>query len=322
MIQENLVKFSITIPAYKAKFLKKCIDSILCQTYDNFEVIVLNDASPEPIDEIIAGYDDQRIFYYKNDNNVGAEKVVDNWNKCLDYATGDYIICMGDDDMLMPDCLQEYYSWIRDYPEIDVFHCRSYIINDEGEKVSLTPSWAKHESVWDNIWHRVYDYRDHFIGDYLYKRIALVENGKFYYLPMAWASDDITSYIVMREKGVMHIDSPLFCYRRNDMTISNTGNVEIKLKAIEGEELWYEHFMVTYMPEKGIDRVLFDSIQNELPHYFKIKRLKTVAYFGYGKGLLRSFFHWLKRQREIKLSKAEVVYATILAAKDKMAHKK
>ena len=107
MIQENLVKFSITIPAYKAKFLKKCIDSILCQTYDNFEVIVLNDASPEPIDEIIAGYDDQRIFYYKNDNNVGAEKVVDNWNKCLDYATGDYIICMGDDDMLMPDCLQE-----------------------------------------------------------------------------------------------------------------------------------------------------------------------------------------------------------------------
>lgn len=58
------MKFSITIPAYKAKFLKECIDSILSQTYNDFELIIVNDASPEYLDSIINGYSDSRIRYY------------------------------------------------------------------------------------------------------------------------------------------------------------------------------------------------------------------------------------------------------------------
>lgn len=84
------IKFSVTVPAYKAQFLGECIDSILAQTYKNFEVIIVNDASPQDLDSIVKRYDDPRIHYYKNKVGFGAEHVVGNWNKYLEYATGDY----------------------------------------------------------------------------------------------------------------------------------------------------------------------------------------------------------------------------------------
>ena len=88
------IKFSVTVPAYKAQFLAECIDSILAQTYKNFELIIVNDASPQDLDSIVSKYDDQRIRYYKNKVGFGAEHVVGNWNKCLEYATGDYVIVL------------------------------------------------------------------------------------------------------------------------------------------------------------------------------------------------------------------------------------
>ena len=101
------IKFSITIPAFKARFLKECIESILVQTYDNYELIIVNDASPEDLDSIVSSFEDSRIRYYKNEIGFGGYNVVLNWNKCLDYCTGDYMICMGDDDKLLPCCLEE-----------------------------------------------------------------------------------------------------------------------------------------------------------------------------------------------------------------------
>ena len=100
------MEFSITIPAYKAKYLNECIDSILAQTYKDFELVIVNDASPEDLDSIVNQYIDSRIRYYVNEKNCGAINVVDNWNKCLEYAKGEFIICMGDDDKLMPNCLE------------------------------------------------------------------------------------------------------------------------------------------------------------------------------------------------------------------------
>lgn len=66
-----MMKFSITIPAFKAKFLKECIDSVLSQTYKNFEVIIVNDASPEDLTSIVNQYDDPRIRYFINEKIVG-----------------------------------------------------------------------------------------------------------------------------------------------------------------------------------------------------------------------------------------------------------
>ena len=132
------MKFSITIPAYKQKYLYEAIESCLAQTFKDFELIIVDDASPEDLKSEVDKFQDTRIRYYRNEKNCGALNVVDNWNICLGYATGDYVICMGDDDKLLPNCLEEYFKLINRYPNIGLLHGWTEIINDDSIPTRLT----------------------------------------------------------------------------------------------------------------------------------------------------------------------------------------
>ena len=77
------VLFSVLIPAYKRKFLCDAISSCLIQTYKNFEIIIVDDASPEDLKSVVDQFHDSRIKYYRNEKNCGAINVVDNWNSMI-----------------------------------------------------------------------------------------------------------------------------------------------------------------------------------------------------------------------------------------------
>lgn len=236
-----MILFSIVIPAYKAAFLKECIDSILRQTYVSFELIVLNDSSPEDINGIVQQYSDTRIRYYENDVNCGAFNIVDNWNKLLDLAKGEFIICLGDDDKLLPICLAEYAQLINRYPNLDAFHAWTELIDENGDFYGLQERRPEYESVYSLIWHR-WNGRIQFIGDFCFRTAKLKSVGGYYKLPLAWASDDITGFLVAKENGIANSQMPLFQYRVNSQTISNTGNVVDKLSALDLEYNWYTSF--------------------------------------------------------------------------------
>ena len=113
------MRFSILIPAYKEKYFNDCLESVFTQDYEDYEVIVLNDASPENLDSIVESYSDNpKLRYFQNTDNVGILNLVDNWNKCLSLAKGDYVICIGDDDRLLPCCLSEYDKLIHLFPQL------------------------------------------------------------------------------------------------------------------------------------------------------------------------------------------------------------
>lgn len=270
------MRFTIGVPAFKSAFLKECIESILNQTYAEFELIIINDASPNPINEIISLFKDTRIKFFRNDQNIGAKDVVKNWNKCLQLAIGDYFILMGDDDKMEPNFLQEFDLLIKKYPNLDIYHCRSKIINAQSEVISLTPSWPEYETVYDNIWHRIKGFRMQFISDFVYKTQALKDSGGFYFLPLAWASDDITAYKQIGSKGIAHTNFCLLNYRNSPITISNSGNINFKLLAIQGEKKWFDIFINTAKP-KGVDKVMLHQIKILLPVYFSNKIKLTLS---------------------------------------------
>lgn len=312
------MKFSIGIPAFKARFLKECIDSILTQTFSDFELIIVNDASPENIDDIVKSYSDSRIRYYVNEKNFGAEHVVDNWNKCLSYALGAFFVLMGDDDLMAPSYLEEFDMLISKFPDLDVFHCRSMIINEDSEPVTITQSLPEYESVYDNIWQRMNGWRFQYISDFVYRTNSLKKNGGFYYNKLAWASDDISSFIAMRFKGIAHINSPIFSYRRSRISISSTGAVELKLEAIMQEEKWYQEFLNSSSPNNEHDGILKNNIENNLSKYIKKKRIQTIVSHGYNSNqLLKDYLRWFKKRRKYQLSSKELVYSVILLLKDK-----
>lgn len=234
------VKFSILIPAYKSNFLEECIDSILCQTYDNYEIIIVDDASPEDLYSIVKQYNDARVFYYRNEIGFGAYNVVGNWNECLKYASGDYVICIGDDDRLLPCCLEEYVKLIEKYPDITVYHAWSQVIDENGKIVELLQPRPEIESFFELIYFR-WSGRRQYIGDFCFNSHFLRNNNGFYELPLAWGADDVTVAKCAMKAGIANTSKPCFEYRNNPLTISNNSkDVNIKLKSILEEFQWYD----------------------------------------------------------------------------------
>ena len=304
------MKYTIGIPAYKGKFLKECIDSILVQTFTDFELIIVNDASPDALDDIINAYSDNRISYYKNERNFGAEHVVDNWNKCLSYAKGEYFVLMGDDDRMEPDYLEEFTKLIDKYPGKEIYHCRTYIINENSQKVLLTPSWPDNESIYDNIWHRTNSCRIQFISDFVYCRESLINRGGFYKLPLAWLSDDISAYLAMQNKGIAHTNKPIFSYRRSSITISQSGNPDLKMQAVLQAELWFQTFLQTNLPRNEVDKILCQAIIQRLPKYIMKQRLNIIVLSLQG-NLFKNWVLWLKNRKRYSISKSLLFYSLI-----------
>lgn len=93
----NTPLVSVVMPVYNGeKYLPEAIDSILKQTFTDFELLLINDASTDNSEKIINSYNDSRIIYIKNEQNLGLIKTL---NKGLDLAKGEYIARMDQDDI-------------------------------------------------------------------------------------------------------------------------------------------------------------------------------------------------------------------------------
>lgn len=290
------ILFSILIPAYKSKFLFEAIDSCLQQSYKNLEIVIVDDASPENLKIIVDKFNDSRIRYYRNEKNCGALNVVDNWNICLSYAKGDYVICMGDDDKLLPECLLEYNELIEKYPNIGLLHGWTEIINEKSVVTRLTTHRCEYESVISLMWHRLYAYHLQFIGDFCFNRKWLDEQGGFFKLPLAWGSDDISALIGASENGVVNTQNVVFQYRVNTINISNTGNVKEKLKAINSQLSWEMNFLKKIKCNEQ-DSLYRKELIKDLPQCFKKKKAFTISQDLKQKSLLRILYWFFNRKK-------------------------
>ena len=305
--------FSILIPTYKDTFLKECIDSVLSQTFTDFEIIIVNDASPYSIDSIVEQYRDNRIKYYKNEKGFGAKNVVGNWNKCLSYANGDYVICMGDDDMLLPNCLNTYINCIMANPNYEVYHIRTEIINENGDIIDMQEARPEQESVYSLIWHKVNNKRIQFIGDFCFRTASLKIRKGFFYLPFACYSDDISVYMAARNNGIRNINEIGFRYRINTQTISNTQNLR---ETITSAEQAFE-FIKTLLNKEA------DNLLDETHRLLSIKTLpkytNDVYQYCFQTDMIQSPFsgikYWKNRREQFKIPNSKLIKLLYIALK-------
>ena len=102
-MQANPPKLTVAIPTYRgAQFLGAAMQSVLAQTFRDFELLVINDNSPDDTEAVVRRFDDPRVRYLRNPDNLGPQG---NWNRCLDLARGCYFKLLPHDDLLMPNCL-------------------------------------------------------------------------------------------------------------------------------------------------------------------------------------------------------------------------
>ncbi len=258
------ITFSIIIPAYKPQYLQESIESVTKQTYPHWQLVIVNDGSPNDLDSIANKYKDDRIVYKKRNKGYGSQKLVSNWNDCLRYATGDYVINMGDDDILLPHCLLEYAELISAYPQVNVLHGWTEIINEKSEIIGLTQQHPEHESAGAFIL-RSWKGDDFYMGDIVIKRSWLMDNGGYIDFPYAWNSDHITAFQAAFEHGVVSTKRVVFGYRKHSATVSNTvQNLSGKLMADVQANVWFEHFIST-LPTAEVQGVIKKILADLLP---------------------------------------------------------
>jgi len=303
------IKFSVTIPAYKDRYLKETIDSVLAQTYQNYEIVIVNDASPYDLDSIVNQYTDPRIRYFKNEKNCGAKNVVDNWNICLSYATGEYVMCIGDDDNLTPRCLQDFADLIEKYPQLDLFHARSEIIDDDSNFVmtlELRPEW-------ESVYSLIYNPRNTHLGDWLFKTETLRKNGGFYKLPYGWQSDDISAFIEAASHGVANTQEVGFQYRGNGLSISHDLTcIEDKIEAVRASVKWRLAFVDDKNPDNPEDKRLIELIKRDANKY-EYSEIDNMVEFDIRKDFWSRSWFWLWHRRKHNISRKRYIYSVLKA---------
>lgn len=121
---------SVVMPAFNAeKYLREAIESILSQTFTDFEFIIVNDGSTDSTKDIILSYNDPRIIYLENEINSG---IVVTLNKGLDAARGKYIARMDADDISLPERFAAQVDFLDTHPDIGVVGTYLQIIDEQG----------------------------------------------------------------------------------------------------------------------------------------------------------------------------------------------
>ena len=102
---------SIIMPAYNcSRFIREAIDSVLAQTYTAWELLIVDDCSTDDTAAIIASYQDERIHYFRNEQNSGAAL---SRNKALREAKGKYIAFLDADDSWMPEKIEKQVAFME-----------------------------------------------------------------------------------------------------------------------------------------------------------------------------------------------------------------
>lgn len=130
-MNEKLV--SIIMGVYNGeKRVQRCVDSIIAQTYEKWELIICDDCSTDNTFEVLHDLQkkDQRIVVIQNDKN---SKLAYSLNHCLKYAKGEYIARMDDDDISYPQRLEVEVNFLNTHPEYDVVGSSTEV--SDGEKI-------------------------------------------------------------------------------------------------------------------------------------------------------------------------------------------
>lgn len=223
---------SVSIPAYKKKYLAPAIQSVLNQSYQNFELIIVNDKSPEDIDSVVKQFKDERIRYYTNETNLGGANPALNWNKCLSYAKGTFFALLCDDDLYETNFLETMLNLSEEYPQTNVFRARANFINADGKEINRYASAPNWESWEDYLWHVCRNYRSQTISEWMFRKSAMEKSGGYALLPLAWYADYLSIFRFAQQGGIASTSSILVHFRLSGDNISSQDNKNT-LKKIE-----------------------------------------------------------------------------------------
>lgn len=316
MVFEMKPLVSVIMPAYNCElFIKQAIDSILNQTYQNFELIISDDASQDDTWEVINSFEDKRIIKSKNDLNRGLLK---NFNYCLTQVRGDYVTCQDADDWSEPTRLEEQLNVFHEIPDIHLVGCNGGFYYNERSKHKCPPFKSGYVSVEQEI-------QPFILPAILYKKEVLAWIPGFHpYFDKATSMDQYFVFNILSKYKGYAIDKYLYTHRFNYS--SSTRNLDNFRKAtaheaylllrqqrlatgsdwlIEGRDeelLNFERSLLNdkvFMSEKFREYAVYKIDGGYLKDGFYLLQKSFMKNPFYGK-FYRTLFYWFKKLLKLR----------------------
>lgn len=297
---------SVVIPTYnRADYLKQAIESVLAQTYTNFELLILDNCSTDQTPGIVAQFNDPRIKYIRHQCNIGASA---NWTYGIYWAKGEYISILGDDDWYLPEFISKRVDVFNKYKNVlAVFsNYNTCYQNGSVSEIINSPSYSQEKTLTGK--ELVNESVNHgwFLGATLYKRDIVA--GLFEKSLMAGKAGDtlLNIYIALTpNSNVVRICNKDLIYRihpeqdsMKNMRMMWLGYISACNLALWEEES-FEYSKILNNSAARIynllGRLVWDSGQKKLSRrYFKQQLIRDpfnlIAWLRY----LRCFYPWYK----------------------------
>lgn len=276
MVQESLV--SIVLPIYNGeKYMRESIESVINQTYTNWELIIIDDCSTDSTPDIAKEYaaKDERIQYYRNEVNLKLPKGL---NRGFSLAKGDYLTWTSDDNLYLSDALQVMLETIIKH-KVGLVFAESELIDEEG-KVT-----GKYEVPADSFVQRSAIFRYNCVGAcFMYTREVYEEIGD--YDDTKFYSEDYDYWFrVFAKFPVYQVKRVLYQYRNHSQSLSNTLHDEVRSERSEKsmienvyqfgklslEEKYYYYSRLNYLRK-------WKKTKKEINHYRFRKQFYSVLY--------------------------------------------
>lgn len=253
---------SVILPCYNgARWIREAIESVLAQTYKDFELIIVDDGSTDSSGKIVSLYSNDARVCYIYQKNRGFSAAI---NKGIRESSGDFVGFIGQDDLWMPKKLKEQVNYLRKHQNVDLVHSNYYIIDLEGKIVKKrNTKMQEPPSTGENV-------KELFLGNFiafetvLVRKKSLEEVGVFDERMIAFSDHDMWLRIA-GSSNIGYIDLPLVKKRHH----------EAQLSRVREEAGIKDELLIT---KKAIDRY---------PFLRKYERKKlTDLYYAWGVALL------------------------------------
>lgn len=214
--------FSIIIPIYNVeKYLRRCIESVVLQNYSDFEVLLINDGSPDNSEKICEEYFyDDRIKYIKKDNG-GLSSAR---NMGLDYAQGKYILFLDSDDYIANDCLEKIKDIVNE-KQYDLISINARIEYDDKTYKDLCSGVATGEYYVEAYMKEVYAKKSYrACAPYFIYNKSYIEKNNFRFYNGILHEDELwTPQVVMQASSIYCSNILVYyhCLRKGSITQSD-----------------------------------------------------------------------------------------------------
>jgi len=292
------MKFSFIMPAWKGRYLADAIRSIVEQTYSDWELVVVDDCSPEDLQSIVNQFDDERVSYHRNAENVGGKDLVAQWNHCISFAKGEFVVLAADDDVYKPTFCEECVRLAEKYPQVNLIRSSVEQIDENGEHIwddNIFPEFSSKEQ-YSKDW--ISGAAFTCIGNFAFRRSALLGMGGFINFPCGFGSD-IATPIALSVNGVANMQGQLFCFRQSTEHLSaDTSRFKEKLVGISLLSEWltahdYGGFGAEYLHKKCVYDY-FNLVIKYLP-FLKLNYLRYCRLANFKDKILMAL-RWIKRR--------------------------